>query len=238
MDNALCIVLKTADYRDSDKMLTLFAREEGLVSALARGAKNLKNPLAAASQPFCCGIFSFSGKNGKLYVSQCEIKKEFFSLGKDFERYAAACAMVEAAERILAHAGAEEFSRLFVLLANCLASLENGLMARFVLAFFFVQVSDILGVRPATSVCAVCGKPLRDAGFFCAEEGGAVCRECVPGKAKPVRPGDLRMIERMLETEPRSLAYTEGFSPGLLKLMEGYLSTVMELDLRSIKFLL
>lgn len=62
MENTLCIVLRTADYRDSDKMLTLFSRENGRISALARGAKNLKNPIAAASQPFCCGIFSFLRK--------------------------------------------------------------------------------------------------------------------------------------------------------------------------------
>lgn len=237
MDNALCIVLKTADYRDSDKMLTLFAREAGLLSALARGAKNLKNPNAAASQPFCCGIFSFTGKNGKLYVNQCEIKKEFFRLGEDFERYAAACAMVEAAERILTHA--VEYERLFVLLANCLVSLEKGLPARFVLAFFFVQVSDILGVRPATQVCAMCGKPLRDPDLFYAEEGGAVCRECaVPGKAKSVRPGDLKLLDRMIEADPKSLEFMEEFDDGLLRLLHRYLAVAGELDLKSVKFLL
>ena len=101
MDNTLCIVMRTADWRDADKMLTLFSRDYGLLSALARGAKNLKNPIAAASQPFCCGIYSFSGRNGRLYVSQCEIKKEFYSLGSDFEKYAAACVMMEMTEKIL-----------------------------------------------------------------------------------------------------------------------------------------
>ncbi|MEI6102281.1 MAG: DNA repair protein RecO, partial [Eubacteriales bacterium] len=170
MDNSLCIVLRTADYRDSDKMLTLFSRESGLISALARGAKNLKNPLAAACQPFCCGIFSFAGKNGKLYVGQCEIKKGYYSLGSDFERYAAACVMVEATEKILENAA--EYDRLFVLFINCLSSLEKGVPSRFVVAFFFVHVSELLGICPATSVCAICGKPLSNPSLFCIEDGG------------------------------------------------------------------
>ena len=43
------IVLRAVNYRDYDRMLTLFTREEGLLSAAARGAHRQKSPLAAAS---------------------------------------------------------------------------------------------------------------------------------------------------------------------------------------------
>jgi len=236
MENTLCIVMRTADWRDADKMLTLFSRDFGLFSALARGAKNLKNPVAAASQPFCCGIYSFTSRNGRLYVSQCEIKKEFYSLGADFERYAAGCVMMEMAEKILQNT--EEFERLFILLATCLVHLENGLDSREVLTYFLVQVSDLLGIRPATHSCAVCGEKMESPRLFCASEGGAVCRGCAAGlAATSVRPEEMQSIEIMLATLPKEFTGLKGYDPNLLAVMRDYLGILGELKCRSMRFL-
>ncbi len=236
MENTLCIVMRTADWRDADKMLTLFSRDFGLVSALARGAKNLKNPIAAASQPFCCGVYSFSGRGGRQYVNQCEIKKEFYSLGADFSRYAAGCVMMEMAEKILQNT--EEFERLFILLVTCLAHLEKGLDSRQVLTYFFVQVSDLLGIRPATRMCAVCGKPLESPGLFCASEGGAVCKGCADGlDTQAVRPDDFLRIENMLSTLPKKFDGLESFDPKLLAVMVDYIGKLGDIKCRSMRFL-
>lgn len=236
MENTLCIVMRTADWRDADKMLTLFSRDFGLVSALARGAKNLKNPIAAASQPFCCGIYSFSSRGSRLYVSQCEIKKEFYSLGADFEKYAAACVMMETAEKILQNT--EDFERLFVLLVTCLAHLERGLNGRETLTYFLVRVADLLGIRPATRTCAVCGKAVGSPRLFCAPEGGVVCSGCAAGRdTVPVRPEDIRRIEEMLDTIPKEFGGAEGFDQKLLFLMRDYLGVLGDLTCRSMRFL-
>lgn len=236
MDNSMCIVMRTADYRDSDKMLTLFSRDAGRVSALARGAKNLKNPIAAASQPFCCGIFSFVGKNGKLYVNQCEIKKEFYSLGADFPKFAAGCAMMETADRLLENM--VEYERLFLLLINCLYSLEKGLPVKMTTAYFFVQVCDIMGIRPVTDSCAVCGKKIGEPHFFCAAEGGTVCGECSVGlQIKKIRPDVMKTIEKMLHTGPKMIRNIEGFEPDVLLIMQEYLALVGEIRLKSAIYL-
>lgn len=236
MENSMCIVIRTADYRDSDKMLTLFSRDAGRVSALARGAKNLKNPIAAASQPFCCGIFSFSGKNGKLYINQCEIKKEFYSLGADFGKYAAACVMVETAEKILENAA--EYERLFLLLVNCLYSLEKGLPTKMTAAYFFVQVSELMGIRPTTDSCAVCGTKINEPHFFCAAEGGAVCDKCADGlQIKKIRPVTMQIIEKMLQTGPKMIHNIDSFEPDVLSIMQEYLAVNGEIRLRSACYL-
>lgn len=236
MDNSMCIVMRTADYRDSDKMLTLFSRDAGRVSALARGAKNLKNPIAAASQPFCCGIFSFAGKNGKLYVNQCEIKKEFYSLGADFGKFAAACAMMETAEKMLENM--VEYDRLFLLLVNCLYALEQGAPAKMTAAYFFAQVSDILGIRPATDTCAVCGTQIGDPRLFCASEGGAVCKDCSLGlQVKKIRPGVMQTIRKMLAVSPKEMRNIGEFDPEVLSVMQEYLALFGEIRLKSACYL-
>ena len=52
------IVLRSVNYRDFDRILTLFSREEGKISAAARGAHRAKSPLAAASTQFTAGEFA------------------------------------------------------------------------------------------------------------------------------------------------------------------------------------
>lgn len=39
------IVTRYADYKDNDRMLTLFTYEQGLVSCAARGCRRAKSPL-------------------------------------------------------------------------------------------------------------------------------------------------------------------------------------------------
>jgi len=236
MENTLCIVMRTADWRDSDKMLTLFSRDYGLVSALAKGAKNLKNPITAASQPFCCGIYSFNSRSGRLYVSQCEIKKEFYNIGTDFDKYAAACVMMEVAEKILINT--EEYDRLFILLVNCLAHLEKCPDPREVLTYFLVQVSDLLGIRPSTRTCAVCGTEIGAPRLFCSSEGGAVCRGCAESlQTTSVRPETIGRMEEMLFTDPKKFTAAKGFDPKLLEMIRDYLSVLGDLQCRSMRFL-
>ncbi len=236
MENTLCLVMRTADWRDADKMLTLFSRDLGLISALARGAKNLKNPIAAASQPFCCGIYSFATRGGRLYANQCEIKKEFYGLGEDFERYAAACVMMELTEKILKNT--EEYDRLFILLLTCLTHLEGGRDHRQVLAYFLVRITDLLGIRPATRHCAVCGTGIKRPRLFCASEGGAVCETCAPGlTVTPVAPAGWRWIEKMLGTVPRAFDEDEGFESKMLDILRDYIGILGDLKCRSMRFL-
>ena len=49
------VVLRRADYRENDRMLTLFSPTLGRVDALCRGCRRQKSPLMAASEVFCAG---------------------------------------------------------------------------------------------------------------------------------------------------------------------------------------
>ena len=47
------LVLRTADYGESDKMLTLFSLQQGKISAAAKGVRKAGAKLRFAAQPFC-----------------------------------------------------------------------------------------------------------------------------------------------------------------------------------------
>lgn len=51
------IVLRTNDYGETNKIITLLTREHGKIGVLARGAKKPNSRLSAISQPFLYASF-------------------------------------------------------------------------------------------------------------------------------------------------------------------------------------
>ncbi len=84
MEKHYCIVLRTADYKDYDKILTLFSRSDGRLDAQARGARRLKSDIATAAQPLSCGEYEFYKKGDKLFLTAALVKQEFYRVQNDF----------------------------------------------------------------------------------------------------------------------------------------------------------
>ena len=66
------IVLRTIPYGESNKIVTMFTREAGKVTAMARGAKKPRSKLAAVTQPFTHGTFLIRKGRGMGTLSQGE----------------------------------------------------------------------------------------------------------------------------------------------------------------------
>ncbi len=197
-ENCLAIVLKTAAYRDNDKMLTLLTAQKGKVSALARGARKPLASLAAVTDVFCCAEFSLYEKNGRYTVTQALLKNNFYNIRGDMKRLSVASAAVEMSE--LASSEEEENARLFALLASALYALDTGTDAETVFSFFSVKLLDILGLRPVTDRCAACGGPAADR--INVQLGGAVCGSCAGEKAPE---GCFSNIAKVLATPSKNI---------------------------------
>ena len=117
-ENHLSIVLRAADYKDNDKMLTLLTREKGRISALARGVRKQGSELFGTSDVFCCTEYGFYIKNGKYIATQGVLKNSFYNIRSDIEALLTASALCEICES--ASTEEQENTRLFALLAGAL----------------------------------------------------------------------------------------------------------------------
>jgi len=55
------LVLSTTDINESDRMVTLYTEEMGIVSALAKGARSLKSRKLSSTVQFCYGSYVLFG---------------------------------------------------------------------------------------------------------------------------------------------------------------------------------
>ncbi|MGE0992705.1 DNA repair protein RecO, partial [Bacillus sp. GMa5/2] len=67
------IVIRTTDYGETNKIVTIFSRELGKISAMARGAKKPKSRLASVSQLMTHGHFLIQMGSGLGTLQQGEI---------------------------------------------------------------------------------------------------------------------------------------------------------------------
>jgi len=51
------VVLRTQDYREADKLVTMLTRDEGKITAIARGVRKIKGKSKALVEPLTLGFF-------------------------------------------------------------------------------------------------------------------------------------------------------------------------------------
>ena len=135
------VVLQSIDYKDNDKLLTLFS-PLGKITAGIRGVKKPKARLSFCAQPFCFAEYVLAEKGGRYTVTGAYLHESFFELRSDLLRFYAGCAAAEIC-RVLAVEN-ERHDGLFVAFIECLKALclaeENE--AESVIAFALIALRE------------------------------------------------------------------------------------------------
>ena len=227
------IVLRHADYREHDRMLTLLSPSMGRVEAVCRGCKRPQSPLLAASEWFALGEYVLYAGKGRMNVSSCNVTESFFPLRTDYERLKYATYILSVAEA--AAQPGEKAVELFTLLARSLSRLAyTDKNAPAVAAAFLLHFSAISGYRPRLSHCVNCGRRLEDEEIrlMDIEEGGLLCANCQSSlrPARHVTPAQVRWMRDILQHGIDKTDRPEADAPGAL--LGEYVETHMEKPLR------
>lgn len=193
------IVLRHANYRDSDRILTIFTRERGTAAAAARGCRRPGSRLLACSEIFTYGEFVLFEGHGRYTVDACDVRERFYPLREDMDRLAAGAYMLAVTEACTPRG--QQSEELFDLLYYALSYAAYGKqIPADVAVCFLARCLAILGYTPRLTRCARCGedlRPLPRMGFDpCA--GGAVCGACMGPDSVAVSPLSLEAVRRML----------------------------------------
>ncbi len=136
------IVLRTIDYQENDKILTLFSPTLGRITVSAKGVKKPKAKLAFAAQPFCFAEYILAEKGGRYTMTNAYLHESFFALRQDILRFYAACAMAEVCLTVLYER--ESHEGLFIALIEGLKALAltEEDVAEGVVAFMLVALRE------------------------------------------------------------------------------------------------
>ncbi|GAA0862558.1 DNA repair protein RecO [Paraclostridium tenue] len=175
--NTQGIVLRSARYKESDLILTIFTRKLGKISAIAKGAKRNKSSLLSSSQVFSYSNFTLK-KQGNMYrVSQSETIKSFYDIAYDIDAFSYATYITSLVEGSIYEN--QTNNRLFVLLAQTLyLYTQKDIDKEFVTKAFELKFLDYAGFKPIVNKCVNCNTTNLKNSVFNVDEGGILCEKC------------------------------------------------------------
>lgn len=192
------IVTGYTDYKDNDRMLTLFSASRGRIDCKARNCRKPTSRLLACAQPFVFGEFELFENGERITVNACDVRETFYPLREDVDRFMIASLCTSLCNNIIEREARDEalFSLLYHVL-SFLAYSESD--PKDLLIAFLLHYLDHAGYRPSLTRCSVCRRDVRSDPvlFFNAEAGGVVCAAC-PHGGKPVSKLALEAMRRIL----------------------------------------
>ncbi len=173
------IVIKSQDYNENDKLLTLLTEDRGVIFAYAFGAQKIKSRFSAASSMLCYGEFLLFKNRDKYTLDSAESERLFFGIRENLDKLSYASYFCELCLNVVP---AEEPSKnILSLFLNTLHFLENGKIDPVVLkAIFELRTMSIIGYTPDLVACSECFEFEKDCYWFDIQMGKVTCLECRP----------------------------------------------------------
>ncbi|MHC4957402.1 MAG: DNA repair protein RecO [Planctomycetota bacterium] len=210
------LVARLNDYAESSAVAVLVTRNRGLVRAVAKGARRLKNSFRGPLDK--CLLYKARlgrrGGDGLYHLNSAEVVEAYARLRRTPARFCAASLVVEVASDLMRED--EPHPELFRLTVFSLKVLDRAPAERLPLAvaFFLARAVGLSGHGPEIDHCVACGEriatderlilgPLR---------GGVMHPACAQGEpgGRSVRPEVLDLLRRLQnDSAARTLARNE-----------------------------
>ncbi|MEW6183064.1 MAG: DNA repair protein RecO [Bacillota bacterium] len=195
---AEAVVLKANEYKEADRILTLYSLEYGKIRAISYGSARPTSRKRGAVQPFSRSRFFLTREKELSRVDQAEELEHFQHIEKDVRWFGLAHYYAELVDGFTVD---EVPNRpLYLLLVESLRKLngDSELLTR----AFEIRVLALTGFGPELDCCVSCRKPLDHVRSlaFSPEAGGVLCPVCRKGfTAMSMLPGTLRTLRRLPE---------------------------------------
>ncbi len=174
------LMLRSVDYNENDKILTLLTAEKGKISAGIKGVKKAAAKLKFAAQPFCFAEYVLAERGGKYTVINASECESFYDLRTDINKFYAASAAAEAANALTFEG--DECREIFTESVKTMSEICRG-GESMALIHFLLSALKQSGYGINAENCAQCGSELfgADRLKFDMDAGSFICVECGKG---------------------------------------------------------
>ncbi len=174
------LVIGSMRYREADRIVTLYTRDRGRLSAVAKGVRRTKSKVGGRLEPFSLIRASLHAGRGTLYTMVgVDTIRTFQGVRDELFRMEEGARLLTAVRHLFP--GEEASAPAFNLLARGVAGLaeaEDAATAMNMVLATRLKLLVLLGYAPEVSRCARCGRegPLYG---FSPGLGGMLCEPCV-----------------------------------------------------------
>lgn len=149
------IILKSVEYGESDKIITILNEHGAKVPLMARRAKKVKTGLQAHTQMFVYGLFIYNKWRGMGTLNSVDVIDQHYELQLDLYESSFATLCAETIDRSMEE---EEISKFnFDLLQFVLNKISSGQSAQLMSIIVLLKCMNKYGFSASFNICAVSG---------------------------------------------------------------------------------
>ena len=228
------LMLGGIDYKDHDKLLTLFTADKGIICAGIKGVRKPKAKLSFAAQPFAFAEYVLVEKGEHHTVKSAYLYDGFYPLRQDVERYYAANGIFAVCKAVAPDG--EQLHSLFVATVQALKELAYADAEPIeTLVGYMLTAAGEAGYFLDLDGCGICGAEIEGEPYFDFDAGHFTCKECSVGSRASV---STYHVLRKCAGAAYDESKTQGGKKRALRLMKAFLEGKTETELACIGELL
>lgn len=175
----LAVIIRTKDFFEADKLLTLYTKDKGRMSVKAKGVRKIRSKLSGNLD--LLNMVELQIVVGKKIdtITGARLLKSYSNIKDNLKKVSLACYFAELLYKITPEK--EEHREIYELTEDSLDILENidnEEQQDILKSVFEYKLLSYLGHRPILNKCVVCKGKYSDKVFFDFEHGGIICDKC------------------------------------------------------------
>ena len=230
------IVLSTMPVGEYDRRVVILTKEQGKISAFARGARRPNSPLVGALNPFSFGTFTMYEGRTSYTIQSASISNYFAELRGDIIGAYYGFYFLEFTDYYTKEFNDER--EMLKLLYQSFRALENSRYSKeLVRAVFELKAITINGEGPQVFACMHCHAK-EDLCFFSVKRGGIFCRTCAKEVQGMYISDSTRYTMQYIISTPVARLYSFTVSEEVLRelkmIMKEYMAYYVHHDFKSL----
>lgn len=177
----LCVkalVVKSVDYGEFDKLLTLVTEDKGKLTVTVKGGKSIRSKFVSVCEPFTYAYFNLRKSKKYYYVYDSDLLEDFYLLRDSIEKLSLAAYFCDITSEIsLEGISDPDVIKLALNALYALAYKDYGIAL--VKSVFEFKAAVVAGFMPDLSCCEICGMEGSDNLFIDVRGGRLLCDDCI-----------------------------------------------------------
>ncbi|MFL7840188.1 MAG: DNA repair protein RecO [Candidatus Promineifilaceae bacterium] len=235
------IVLKRTDFGEADRLLTLFSKDLGKISAIAKGARKPQSRKTGHVELFMRSKFFIAKGRNLDIITQAEMIDPHAPLREDLIRVSHASYAVELLNRFTVEE--DPHPQIYDLLDDTLSRYSETDELNLVTRYYELRLLSLTGFQPRLYHCVTCGEEIQEQDqFFSSDLGGILCPDCRHADPRAVAVSATAVkVMRYLQTRHwdavKHLHLRKETQDELEQTMHRYILHMLERELKSVDFL-
>ncbi len=234
------VVIKRRKFSEADKILTIFTRDLGKITAISKGVRKIKSKMAGSLEPF--NLVNFNLYRGQTFftITGAQVEESFESIAKDLKKISKAFYLGELIDKFFEEQ--EKAGGGFEIFLKALRYLNID-DDELVIRIFELKIIEESGFKPEIYRCVHCkGSLIPKKNFWDEIEGGIICVLCQKkfGHGKPISDDTIKLF-RLIEKNDFDLAKRLKINKGIRReaeeILGRYVESKLERAVKSKKFM-